>query len=111
MTVKPKLNSNTFFKSSTSAKVNDSVLKHIPLPDLKPSSIIHRAKPIGVNNSSILSGTILMNPCLYSDHLYHWECSKVNEGNALDLKLYWVVGNPVLGLGLGEGTVLVQIVK
>ena len=52
-----------------------------------------------------------MNPFLCLDHLYHWECSKVNEGNALDLKWYWVVGNPVLGLGQGEGTVLVQIVK
>jgi len=49
----------------------NSVLKHIPLPDLKPSTIIHRAKPIAVNNSSILSSTILMNPFLYSDHLYH----------------------------------------
>ena len=52
-----------------------------------------------------------MNPFLYSDHLYHWESSKVNEGNALDLILYWVVGKPVLGSSLGVGTVLVQIVK
>lgn len=91
--------------------VNDSVHKHIALSDLKPSSIIKRAKPIGVNNSSILSGTILMNPFLYSDRLYPWECSKVNEGKALDLKWYWVVGKPVLGLCQGVGTVLIQIVK
>lgn len=45
------------------------------------------------------------------DHSYHWECNKVSEGNALDLKLYWVAGNPVLALGQGHGNVWVQILE
>ena len=35
--------------------------------------------------------------------------NKVKEGKALDLKLYWLIGKPVLGLGQGVGIVSVQI--
>ena len=67
------------------------------------------AKPIGVNNSSKLSGIILINLFLDSDHSYHWECNKVKEGKLLIEKAYWVIAFPVLGLGQGLGSVLVHM--
>jgi hypothetical protein len=69
--------SNTEIKSKHSAGENFSVQIIKPVLFQVPSSIIQKAKPNGVNNSKILTGTIFTYVFRLGLNLYQLECNLV----------------------------------